>query len=174
MRGYLTPALYGLLQIAHDATNEGRHEKQERFKQLVIDVARSIRPDARACFFGVHEGASRTLKWDGVWNAGDNRHRPPRHEFTEGDKGAGDDLFKMLDDPQRPVMFVRDGAVEHPKGWDPTADYSTYISAAVVANDRIFGFLGLDAPVAGSLTDDDVNTVRLLALILSSALAVTR
>lgn len=44
----------------------------------------------------------------------------------------------------------------------------------VAAGDTILGFVGLDAPVPGSLTDDDVNTVRLLALILSSALAITR
>lgn len=174
MRGYLTPVLDGLVRIAHDATHEGRHEKQERIKQLVIDVASSIRPDARACYFSIHEGSSRSLRCDGIWNGRNNRHRPPRAEFREGDKGAGDDLFKMLDDPQRPVIFVRDGNTEKPKGWDPGKDYKTYISAAVAASDTIFGFVGLDAPMPGSLTDDDVNTVRLLALILSSALAITR
>jgi hypothetical protein len=174
MRGYLTPVLNGLVGIAHAATHEGRHRKQERIKQLVIDVASSIRPDARACFFVFHEGPPRTLKYDEIWNGGNNRHRTPRAEFREGDKGAGDDLFKMLDDPERPVMFVRDAAVERPKGWDSTRDYTTYISAAVAADEQIFGFVGLDAPIAGSLTDDDVNTLRLLALTLSAALAMTR
>jgi len=173
MRGYLTPALDGLLRIAHDNTHEGRHEKQERIKQLIIDVASSIRPDARACFFGFHEGTPRKLRCDGVWNGRNNRHRPPRAEFVEGDKGAGDGLFEMLDNPERPVAFVRNCDIEHPKGWDDKKDYKTYISAAVAANDTILGFIGLDAPEADSLTDDDVNTVRLLALILSTALAVT-
>jgi hypothetical protein len=174
MRGYLTPVLDGLVRIAHDATHEGRHEKQERIKQLVIDVASSIRPDARACYFSYRHGVPRTLVCDGIWNGGHNRHRSPREEFAEGDKGAGDELFKMLDDSQRPVIFVRDADRERPKGWETAKDYRTYISVAVAASDTIFGFVGLDAPIATSLTDDDVNTVRLLALILSSALAITR
>jgi GAF domain-containing protein len=174
MRGYLIPALDGLLRIAHDDTHEGRREKQERTKQLVIDVMSSIRPDARACFFALHPGPPRTLRCDGVWNGGNNRNHPPRSEFKEGDKGAGDDLFKMLDDPQHPEMFIRDGDAEHPKGWETARDYKTYISMPVAASSTIFGFVGLDAPIPNSLTDDDLNTVRLLARILSAALAITR
>jgi len=170
--GYLTPALDGLIRIADNANAADRGARQERIKQLIVDIAISTKPDTRACFFHHDPGPPRTLRFDGVWASRDSRRRAPRQVFAERDGGAGDRLFSMLDNPNHPIMFVENTDNELP-GHPPT-DYKTFISAAVAADRTIFGFLSVDAPNPGDLTKHDKDLVGLLAQILSAALAITK
>lgn len=170
--GYLTPALDGLIRIANDTSATDRGARQERVKQLIVNIAISTKPDTRACFFYYDPGPPRALLFDGVWASRDSRLRAPRREFVERDGGAGDRLFSMLDNPNRPIMFVENSDRELP-GYPPT-DYKTFISAPVAAGDTLFGFLGVDAANPGDLTKHDKDLIGLLAQILSTALAIAR
>jgi len=176
MHGLLKAALDGLMRIATEASSLGRRERKERMKQLIVDIASEIRPDARACYFSCEGTApTRILRWDGVWRPKNNRHLEPRRDFKEGDKGAGDDMFKMIDEGAGSYRIVRNADAQHPFGWfQGEHDYKSYVAVPVVTNEMKFGFIGVDTPNAADLTDDDVNTMRLLAAILGIALAINQ
>ncbi|GGF46458.1 hypothetical protein GCM10011519_20530 [Marmoricola endophyticus] len=59
-----------------------------------------------------------------------------------------------------------------PTGWDTDKDrdYRAFISVAVIAGDTALGMLTLDAVEPGSLDDDDMGLLRLMAGLLAVAL----
>lgn len=76
----------------------------------------------------------------------------------------------VLDGENRLCVDIDD---EPPPGWDATKqrDYKTFISVSVTTMDTAYGMLTLDALEPGTLTKDDLHTLRLMASALAAALA---
>ncbi|MFY1631692.1 GAF domain-containing protein [Solwaraspora sp. WMMB335] len=171
IRSVLEPGLDALMRIASEKRSARRREMAERMKQLIVGLACDIKPNARASYFRCdEEGAARVLRWEEIWKSGRNRNHQPRAEFVEGDKGPGDEMFRMLDSGRPFLVTDVSGLAKHLRR-DPR-DYETYIAAPVILGSRKFGFLGVDAPGVGELTIDDMYMVQNLANVLAIGLSL--
>jgi hypothetical protein len=171
--GLILPALEALPRLAGEASATRRRDLVERLKQQVVDLAADIRPDARSSLFLI-DGTSpnRVLNWDSVWQTGESRRIAPRKTFREGDKGPGDDMFKMID--ERGVRLVEDVSVLPGDWFDGPHEYRAYLAVTIAAEDRAYGFLGVDTPTVGGLVDDDIDAIRALANVLAVAMEMGR
>lgn len=91
-------------------------------------------------------------------------------EFRAGST-EGDAALAMVDADGH--LFVSDVEVDPPAGWDPdqVRRYRSFIAVGVSIRGRPLGMLTVDAVQPGALTDEDLQTVRLLASLLRVALA---
>lgn len=101
----------------------------------------------------------------------DGRNDTTSHtEFLQGTI-EGDAALAMVD--QDDHLYVLDLAANPPEGWDPerVRRYQTFISVGISAKGEPLGMLTVDALDAGSLTDEDLQTMILLASMLRVGLA---
>lgn len=155
----------GLIAQCRDA--ETRRALRERLKQLVVNLtAQHVGGDrTRACFFKLEPGPPRSLEFDLLGG----RQDEPRGPFEEGtDRGMR--VFKAIDDRQ--PDFEPNTANAGKTGYDFSASsYKTFIGAPVIAGAQVMGYLTVDAPNPGELSEDDVLEVAVLADLLACGLA---
>lgn len=94
----------------------------------------------------------------------------PHTEFRAGTT-EGDAALAMVDADGH--LFVTDLDDAPPAGWDPdrVRRYRSFVAVGVSVKGRPLGMLTVDAVQPGALTDEDLQTVRLLASLLRVALA---
>lgn len=101
----------------------------------------------------------------------DGRNDTTEHTLFEEGTVEGDAALAMVDGDDH--RYVVDIASEPPAGWDPerVRRYRTFVAVGISAKERPLGMLTVDALEPGSLTDEDLQTVILLASLLRIGLA---
>jgi len=96
----------------------------------------------------------------------DGRNDTTEHTLFEAGTVEGDAALEMVDTDDH--LYVTDIGSDPPAGWDPhrVRRYQTFIAVGISAQGRPLGMLTVDALEPGSLTDEDLQTVILLASLL--------
>ena len=134
--------------------------RKEALAELRSEVAHSVIhlfPDVSRLRVVVYDLSEDDTAMDPVYVAG--RKDVPR-SFQSGDKGRGDRAFAVLKGGD--AIFENDYS-------DEKRSYKTYLNVRIAAGDVGYGVLTVDAPVAGSLSESDLNLVSLLATLLAIA-----
>lgn len=140
--------------------------RAEAVPLVLKTAAEFVGPDrSRACWFRLVDGPPRALEPTSF--AG--RAGSPSTRFVEGTPAGDATIGLVLADED---YGCADVLADPPAGWDTTKtrDYRAFISVSVTAGDTALGMLTLDAVEHGTLDDDDVGLLRLMAGLLAVAL----
>ena len=166
----LQPVAISLTGIVTSNKSERQQLLGTVTQAIVVAAVRQVSADGvRGGWFahGHDEAGRRVLRR----TCSDGRNDTTDHtEFVEGTT-EGDAALRMVDTEGH--LYVPDLQDEPPIGWDPDRirRYRTFISVGLSAKDEALGMLTVDALEPGSLTDDDLQTVILLASMLRVGLA---
>ncbi|GAB3428557.1 hypothetical protein [Flindersiella endophytica] len=169
--GALSSNLDGLKQVVAATSDSRQAQLVASMKEIVLNAAK-LGLDVRTAIYRNKQLASgRVLQLD-KWRNRENERTTPVREFVEGDKQAGDDMFKMLDEDTD--RFVEDVDQAHPEDWQigMRKDAKTYIAVPIATSEAKFGVLRVDAPKSGDLTREQILTLRLLADAYAVALSI--
>ncbi len=99
----------------------------------------------------------------------------PQSVFSKGVGSAeGDAVWEYAEkDLER---YVVDVVKTPPPGWDPDRKraYRTFITVPVWYGDAVTGLLTVNAVDPGSLSENDVKTMRIIASLIGTAIGMTR
>ena len=169
MNDALDPIVRLLGEIALESNKVERNKLRAQAVPLVLNSATQlIGPDrARACWFLLEAGPPKRL----VPTSATGRAGSPSTTFVEGTDAGDAAIAMVLNDEDRICEDIR---TDPPPGWDSgkERDYRTFVSVAVIAGDRAYGMLTLDALEPGDLNRDDMRLLRLMAGALAVALSV--
>jgi transcriptional regulator with GAF, ATPase, and Fis domain len=164
----LDPIIRQLGRIATTTNRQERSNLREATVPMILDSAAHLidAERVRACWFRFVPGKPRKL--EPAYCAG--RADEAVTVFEEGTV-EGDSVFAMIRHNQHVVAL--DVEKDPPPGWRGSAQhgYRSFIAVPVVAGQRAFGILTVDAIDVGGVTEAEVPFVRLLAGLLADALA---
>lgn len=123
----------------------------------------------RATFFAVDEvdEARRFSPWDTK-----GRGDPPVSVFRRDDDGEGAEVWRLADVGE--ARFVYDTETEEIPFFNRNRErkYRTFITVPVTVGGDAVGLLTMNAPEPGDLTSEDVDTMRLVADLVATALGM--
>lgn len=99
----------------------------------------------------------------------------PQSVFVKGDNSAeGDAVWGYAENDLE--RYVTDVVKTPPPGWDATRKraYRTFITVPVWCGDTLTGLLTVNAVEPGSLSENDVKTMRIIASLIGTAIGMTR
>ncbi|MCO5993812.1 GAF domain-containing protein [Actinoallomurus rhizosphaericola] len=168
MNDALDPIVRQIGRIATATTRQERGNLREATVPMILDSAAHLidAERVRACWFRFAPGKPRKL--EPAQYAG--RADEPVTVFEEGTV-EGDSVFAMIRHNQHVVSL--DVEADPPPGWHGSAQhgYRSFVAVPVVAGQRAFGILTVDAIDVAGVTEAEVPFVRLLAGLLADALA---
>ncbi len=164
LNGALAPITNYLGEMADAVDAPERDHVAGQLSQAVVEAVVKLSVDgARSAFYRLDDN------WQGltreVWSG---RPSPPRPFFTSGtpDGDAVLDLVRSGD-----FVIVDDVATSPMVTPTLGAGYATVAAVAVTAGSWPLGMLTVDAPIAGTLDQSDVELLRVLANLLGAGLA---
>lgn len=164
----LDPIVRQLGRIATTTNRQERSNLREATVPMILDSAAHLidAERVRACWFRFIPGKPRKL--EPAYCAG--RADEAATVFEEGTV-EGDSVFAMIRHNEHVVAL--DVENDPPPGWRGSAkhEYRSFIAVPVVAGQRAFGILTVDAIDVAGVTEAEVPFVRLLAGLLADALA---
>lgn len=158
----ISPLLQQAVLLAEESDTGARSERASALRQAVVTaITYVIGPtNVRASLF--------TLKRDATTDA-PHHLECDTHFYGRGDRSRrkfGLDAEAMRLALSGEYSFVEDSG-------DYSANYQTYIAHGIVAGDRSYGLLTLDAKSVGDINGSDVALVRALAAVLALSYSVT-
>lgn len=91
-------------------------------------------------------------------------------KFVDGDGARGDEVFAWLGHGK--PLFEPDITLSELPGVDKSGDgYKTFISVPLLANEKAYGMLTVDAPTPGDLDESDTAIIEVFASLLATAYA---
>ncbi|MFL6055142.1 MAG: GAF domain-containing protein [Actinoallomurus sp.] len=164
----LDPIVRQLGRIATTTNRQERSNLREATVPMILDSAAHLidAERVRACWFRFVPGKPRKL--EPAYCAG--RADEAVTIFEEGTV-EGDSVFAMIRHNEH--VLALDVEADPPPGWRGSADhgYRSFVAVPVVAGQRAFGILTVDAIDVAGVTEAEVPFVRLLAGLLADALA---
>lgn len=127
--------------------------------------------DVRACLYYLDQVESDEASSTDILNAllvrmpQVGRHDPPRPEFIRGEGAHADGMFDVIDSGK--PRLIPDTAVDSGVLDCEGKPYKTFMNVAVKFKTEEMGILSVDAPVAGSLTNNHMLLAEMIANILA-------
>lgn len=165
----LEPIVRLLGELALQTRKAPREQLRAQAVPLVLaTAAQLIGPGrSRACWFALETGPpERLVPEEALGRAG-----AVTTTFEQGTPAGDAALDLVTTDAQ---LLVPDATVEPGPAWvlDPSPDYGCLMAVAVTAGNVAYGMITLDALEPGSLTDSDLQLLRLMAGALAVALSI--
>lgn len=160
-----------LMRIATLVSRPSEHRAAQFQKAVsaVLQALPTLFPNvdqARMVVYRVDSGRGRRKRLSVEDSTGRTRDRP--QPFVTGEGGRGDAVFAWLE--TKSTKFVPNIETEQDPAWQGSGrGYKTFISAAIWADDEIFGMLTVDAPQPGDLDETDQALMTTLAHCLAIA-----
>jgi hypothetical protein len=171
LRARLSPVLYCLGKIAAASSGTVEAPLIGSLTQAIVSAAiehRNPEETRRSVFFRVKGDLMECVSYAGY----EGQQDAGRTVFRNGpDDPVGQHMFRLL--RERETLLIRDvNAADLPVKFPSRRSYQTIIAIAVMAGERPYSILTLDAPQADSLRQPDLEIMKTLASLLGVGLAL--